>query len=49
MHREGDTVLVVHCAEYHIDVGLREYEMLNLHQFDCDLLSSPVKVKIETD
>ncbi|KAK3752334.1 hypothetical protein RRG08_044372 [Elysia crispata] len=22
MHREGDTVLVVHCAEYHIDVGL---------------------------
>lgn len=22
MYREGDTVVIVHCAEYHIDIGL---------------------------
>lgn len=22
MHREGDEVLIVHCAEYHVDIGL---------------------------
>ena len=25
MYREGDEVVIVHCAEYHIDIGIRKY------------------------